>query len=319
MSYQSYQVATDGDPTSTSNLIPEGPPKVTYNDQPGALSVNADGSTSFNTPRSYNTANAAPSGPATGILATAKTAMGSPCLGPITAKDIVTVQGMEVSVATAEAMGMVHKDVMGRYVETTGGVEQAKAGADAENQRQEREEQLEGLADPKVEADLGDLCSAVSPSLQVAAVEEIISAGAVDTTTLNRAASEAGIEPGEMQQRLDGVLKGFEAQALKAVVGYGSDDPQGFIEWAQQHRPNDLRAAGRTQVMERSTKGYEPMVREYIASMAEHDPESVMKAQSSTGVTVTKVKGQVLVNIPGKMPMTYRTALREGLIRVSGA
>ncbi|MGC5778331.1 hypothetical protein [Methylobacterium sp. NFXW15] len=318
MSYQSYQVATDGDPTNTSNLIPEGPPKVTYNDQPGALSLNPDGTTAINKPRGLNTADALPTG-ASGILASARTPWGSPCINGITAKDVITINGMEVSVGTAEMMGMVHKDVSGRYVETAGGVEQATAGADAENQRQEREEQLEGLADPKVEADLDDLCSAVSPSLQVAAVEEIISAGAVDTTTLNRAASEAGIEPSEMQQRLDGVLKGFEAQALKAVVGFGSDDPQGFIEWAQQHRPNDLRAAGRTQVMERSTKGYEPMVREYIASMAEHDPESVMKAEFGGGITASKVRGQVLLNIPGRGQMTYRTALKAGLIRVSGA
>lgn len=318
MSYQSYQVATDGAPADTSNLIPEGPPQASYREASGAVSLDADGNVNVNKPRSYNTFDAAPQG-ATGILATAKTVMGSPCMGPVTAKDIITINGMEVAVGTAEMMGMVHKDVMGRYVETTGGVDQAKAGAEAENQRSDDTETLEGFADPKAERAMFEVCEAVSAGLQVAAVQEIISNGAVDATTLNRAASEAGIEPGEMQQRVDSFVQNFETQALKAIVSYGSDDPRGFIEWAQQHRPNDLKEAGRKQGLDRSTKGYEPMVREYLASMAEHDPESVMKAHFGGGITATKIKGQVVLNIPGKPPMTYRTALKEGLIKVSGA
>lgn len=321
MSHYSYQVATDSDAplaASSSNLIPEGAPKVTYNDQPGAVSVNADGTTSVSRPQSYNTADAAPA-VASGILATAKTAMGSPCMGPITAKDIVTIHDMEVSVGTAEMMGMVHKDVMGRYVETTGGVEQAKAGADAENKRQESEDHGEAFADPQAETALTELCNGVSSGLQVAALQGIVADGAVDTTTLNRAASEAGIEPAEMQQRLNGVMEHFEAQAVKAVVGYGSDDPRGFFEWAQQSRPNDLKAAMNAHGMERSTKGYEPIYREYIASMADHDPESVMKAEFGGGITATKVKGQVVLNIPGKPPMSYRTAVKQGFIKVRGA
>lgn len=318
MSYASYQVATDGAPTNTSNLIPDGPPKATYNDQPGSISVNADGSTSVQRPRGMNTANfAAEAGQ--GVLSTARTRMGSPPINGLTANDIVTVRGMEVSVATAEQMGILMRDVSGRYVEVSGGTDRAQSAADAENQRTETEDSAEAFTDPKAEQALTEVCAGVSAGLQVAALQEIIESGRADAQTINRAASEAGIEPSEMDARLSGVMQHFEAQAMQAVTGFGSEDPGAFFEWAKAHQPRGLKAAMQSHGMERSTKGYEPMYREYVASMGEHDPQSVLNAKFGSGITAKQVQGQVVLNIPGKGQMTYRSALKAGLIKVSGA
>ncbi|EIZ83633.1 hypothetical protein WYO_3644 [Methylobacterium sp. GXF4] len=318
MSYASYQVATDGAPTDTSNLIPKGPAKTTYNDQPGVITVNADGSTSVQRPRGMNTANfGAEAGQ--GVLSTARTRMGSPPINGITPNDIVTVQGIEVSVATAEQMGILMRDVSGRYVEVSGGTDRAQSAADAENRGTGMEDTAEAFSDPQAEQALTEVCSGVSAGLQVAALQEIIESGRADTQTINRAASEAGIEPFEMGARLSAVMQHFEDQAMKAVTGYGSEDPAGFFEWAEEHQPRGLKAAKQSHGMERTTKGYEPMYREYVASMAEHDPQAVLNAEFGSGITAKQVQGQVVLNIPGKGQMTYRGALKAGLIKVSGA
>ena len=269
-------------------------------------------------PLGFNTADMAPAG-ATGILATARTPLGSPPVNGIQPTDIITVNGMELTVAIAEHMGILQRDVSGRYAEATGGVDRAREGADAENRGTETVDTAEAFSDPKAEQALSEVCSGVSAGLQVSALQEIIASGQATPQTINRAASEAGVEPSEMDARVSGVMKHFETQAMQAVKGYGSEDPAAFFEWAREHQHRGLKTAMQAHGMERSTRGYEPMYREYVASMAEHDPASVPNAKFGGGITAQDVGDKVLLNIPGKGQMTYRTALKAGLIKVGGA
>lgn len=302
--------APDG---NTSNAVPDGSSHLSIRHQPGVVSVNGDGPSVTSRPNALNTADW--SSGAAGILQTARTATGAPAISGVKATDIITLpNGMEVSVATAQQLGMVSLNASGQYVEVQGGV-------DAASRQPEPEavvDDAEGFADVQAEASLMELAQTVSPSLQVGAVADIVKTGAVDPRTLNRAAAEAGIEPAAMQAKVDATMAQFRAQAVSAVQGYGSGDPEDFFAWAQEHAPNGLKEAMHRHGMERSTKGYEPLYRTFIGTMEAHDPQSILDAEFGGGITARKDdRGRVLLTIPGKGEVPYGVAVKSGLITVT--
>lgn len=296
----------------TSNAAPEGfiPPSIRH--QPGVVSVNGEGPAVTTRPNGLNTSEWQ-SGSA-GILSSARTTVGAPSTGGVKSTDIITLpNGMEVSVAMAEQLGMVQLDGNGRYVEVQGGVE----AASRQPEQEAPVDDAEGFADPKAEAALMELAQTVSPSLQVGAVADVVRTGAVDPLTLNRAAAEAGIEPAAMQAKVDATMAQFRAQAVAAVQGFGSADPEDFFEWAQENAPNGLKEAMQQHGLQRSTKGYEPLYRTFIGSMELHDPHSILEAEFGGGITARQDRGAVLLNIPGKGEVPYGVAVKSGLIKVT--
>lgn len=297
----------------TSNAVPDGSSHLSVRHQPGVVSVNGDGPALTTRPNALNTADWQ-SGSA-GILQNARTTTGAPAISGVKATDIITLpNGMEVSVATAQQLGMVSLNASGQYVEVEGGV-------DAASHQPEPEavvDDAEGFADAQAEASLMELSQTVSPSLQVGAVVDIVKTGEVNPLTLNRAASEAGIEPAAMQAKVDAALSQFRAQAVTAVQGYGSGDPEDFFAWAQEHAPNGLKEAMHRHGMERTTKGYEPLYRTFIGTMEMHDPHSILEAEFGGGITARQDdRGRVLLNIPGKGEVPYGVAVKSGLINVT--
>ena len=80
-----------------------------------------------------------------------------------------------------------------------------------------------------------------------------------------------------------------------------------------------MREAMRSHAMNRTPAAYEPIYRQYVASIAEADPEAVLSAQFGSGITATKVNGTVVLNIPGIGQVPYGVAVKQGFISVRGA
>lgn len=312
--YASYQTmpAPEGNP---SHLAPEGYRGVAINAQPGAMSVGPDGTVTTSRPQSVNTADFTTG--ASGILAKARTAQGSPSMGGIKPTDIISIDGFELTVASAEQLGMVGRDANGEYVELQGGV---KAAQDEATPKEEAPvDDTEGFADPKAEAALTELALSVAPNHHVAAIQDVLKTGEISELTINRAASEAGREPSAVAQQASNVMEHFRTQAVTAVQSWGSDDPMEFFNWAHQAKPNQFKEAMQAHAMERSTKGYQPLYQEYVASLAERDPEFVMAAEFGGGITARKDGKTVVLKVPGVGEMTLRQALKAKLVKVSGA
>lgn len=310
-SYQTMAIPEGG----TSNAAPDGYRSATVNAQPGAVTINADGTATTHRPQSVSAADFTTG--ASGILAKARTAQGSPSMGGIKPTDIITVDGFELTVEMAEQHGMVTRDANGRYVEVGGGV---KAAQDrAEPQEEAPVDDAQAFADPKAEAALGDLANSVAPSHHIAAIQDVIQTGTISELTINRAASEAGREPSAIAGEASKVMESFKAQAVTAVQSWGSDDPMEFFTWAQQEKPREFREAMQAHGMERSTKGYQPLYQEFVAGIAERDPEFVLASEFGGGITARKDGKAVILNIPGRGEMTLRQALRVGAVKVSGA
>lgn len=298
--------------SSTSNLAAEGAALASYRTSGGSVSLNVGGETTTRGSASQiNTADMI--GEAAGLVC--RSATGSPrSASNLSPSDIVQVGGLEMSVAQAERLGFITKDVSGAWSETgaadTVGNEPPPAAP---------EESGEALSDTKAESVLADLCSTVSGGTQVSVLHQIVNEGTINPASIARAASEAGIHPNQMAESINAIHAGFEAQAFSTLKGLGSDDPQEFFNWAYQERPGDLKKAMMDHAMNRTTAGYSAMYGAYVESIADSDPEMILGAQFGSGITAAKANGAVVLNIPGMGQVSFKAAVKAGLVKVRGA
>jgi hypothetical protein len=230
--------------------------------------------------------------------------------------DVVRLPTGETTVAIASSLGLIEQDQHGRWVLVPDGAARALANEQPEEASQDQGEALPNAA---IEADLGDLCASITPTTQVAMVQQIIASGEINPNTLARAAGEGSIEPGALSERLSAVIEGFTAQADSTLKGFGADDTSLFYDWVRENDPAGLRKAMNDHVMSRSTKGYEPLFRAYVERLADHAPDDVLNAQFGDGITARNINNQVILDIPGRGQMPFRSAVKAGLIKVTGA
>lgn len=306
-----YNTATDSETTVTpgDNLVSSEERSITIR-QGGTVTRHGDEASTVDTYQSFNMASVDPSG---GLQARTKT--GSPRYGDLQMTDIVKVPGGETTLQNAVSLGMVERDQNGRWVLVPDGGSRALAN---EQPQEAYQDDGEALPDASIEQDLGDLCSSVSPSVQVAIAQQMITDGAINPNTIARAAGEANQEPGVISERINTVVQGFQAQTDSVLRGLGAEDTSLFYQWAQEHHPEALRKAMTDQVMERTTKNYEPLFRQYVETLAVHSPEDILSAEFGSGITARMVDKQVVLNIPGYGSMPYRSAVNAGLINVKG-
>jgi hypothetical protein len=229
--------------------------------------------------------------------------------------DIVKVPGGETTLQNAAALGLVEQDQHGRWVLVPDGASRALAN---EPTHEEPQDDAQALPDASVEASLADLCSTIPGTSQVAVLQQLVSSGEILPGTLARAASEGGIEPSVLNDRINTVVQGFQHQAETMLKDLGADDASRFWEWAQDNHQAELQKAFTAHAMERTTKGYQPLFQQYIETLADHSPDDVLNAQFGPGITAQKIDGKVILDTPhGRM--SYRSAVKAGIIKVTGA
>lgn len=171
--------------------------------------------------------------------------------------------------------------------------------------------------DHRTENLLGTIAGATHAGAQLRAMTEIISKGEVSADTLRAMADTAGVSPQRLQTDLAQVQDAFAGQAAKFVMGSGVTNPEAFFDWAEQHHRGEFKDAMNQHVMDRNPKTYAKLVGKYLASGDSSIPDDVMEATSSSGVSVRKVDGQVVLDLPGIGTMSYAAAVRQGLVKVS--
>jgi hypothetical protein len=309
MSYASYQVATDGDQPDTSNLV-SSERSVTIRTG-GVVSYSGGEATTVDAYQSFNASDLTSSGPLD-----VRTPWGSPRQGALQPNDIVRLPSGETTVQVAESLGLIEKDIHGRYVIVPDGEARALA---SEQPQEAPQDDAQALPDTAAEANLADLAAIISPSTQVSVLQQLVgNDGNIHPNTLARAAGESGLEPGVLNDRISTVVQGFQHQAETVLKGLGADDPSTFWEWAQENHAADLKKAMTDHAMERTTRGYQPLFERYVESLAEHSPHDILNASFGSGIKAQMVDRQVVLEIPGHGRMTYRSAVKAGLITVKG-
>jgi hypothetical protein len=107
--------------------------------------------------------------------------------------------------------------------------------------------------------------------------------------------------------------------AVSTVKGYGSHDPDSFFQWAHENKPREMQAAMHKHGMERDPRGYEPLYREYVSTMADRDPDAILNATFGSGLSAKRVDGKVILVLPNGGEMGFEAAVRSGLSTVTGA
>jgi hypothetical protein len=199
----------------------------------GVMTVNADGSVSVDkgsthTPTQDNRS------AHSGILSTLKTASGTPQndLSRVTDKSIVTVDGIEMSVKGAIAMGLLNRDAQGNLKETPASVLQKGQDKQSEPLKQSpvadlRSEGLRQVSTLMTQA-LGSKDAADNLMLR------IISNGAVaknGDALVTEMASALGIEPERALKRCNGILDTVQQSLSQTITRAYGMDGDSIVDW----------------------------------------------------------------------------------------
>lgn len=245
------------------------------------------------------------------IRSTAKTPSGSPVGNrALSDNDIVTVDGMEVSVGVAKQIGLL--DEQGKDAAPTPSQQPAKPSAKDMGDDAPKAEPLPGQY---AEMLLETGSKSVDAGAQTAVALDFIESGDVSEGNIGRVASAMGVEPHEARGMAQEVYRGFEAQAYQTVEKTGLDAQEVFA-WAQKEAPETLKRAMHSHAMERSTKGYTEVANAYISNLDTVNPEAILGADFGSGITAKREGGKVILDLPGVGTVDWKGAIKSGLIRV---
>lgn len=242
------------------------------------------------------------------IVASARTAWGTPVDAySLKDDDLVDVGGgMQTSVAVARTMRLIAAGRDGRF-EDVAQASQPNAPQEAPAQ------QYETFANKHDEAALNRWVNTTSPGEQVRALYEVFEKGEVSKDTLNMLASQAGVEPHQMEARVNKVFAAYERQA-DAVVSKAGVPNDAFWSWAEGQREGELRHAMAELTMQRSSKTLAKLAGEFV----DYIPvDMVLGADFGPGIKAQKMGDQAVLFIEGAGSMTLGAAIKAGLVTLS--
>ncbi len=248
-----------------------------------------------------------PVDPSAGIVATARTAWGTPVDAyNLSDDDIVDVGGLQTSVAVARSMGLIAQDRSGRF-------EDAPQAAQPNTPAEPEGQDYETFTDKGAEEALTGWVSSTSPGSQIRALFQVYENGEVSRDTLTAMASEAGVEPHQMEGQINRVIAAFEKQADEVITKAGVPI-NAFLGWAEANREGDLRNAMTELTMQRSSKALAALAGEFI----DHIPaDLIVDAEFGPGISAQKFGDEAVLVIEGHGSMSLGAAVRAGLVKLS--
>ncbi len=236
---------------------------------------------------------------------------------------IIHVGGMETTVEVAEYLGYVRHDPSKGWVSTADGSASAEGGNQdgpkAGDQEALKAEPNQAL-DAQSEAYLSEAFEKANGAA-VTVASELIEAGDVSPSRVERLASDLGIEPSEAAARIEHVQAAYVAEATTAAASLLGGDAElaaAVLEWAGESIPEKAQEAA----LHHFTTGkpeYGTLVREWLAALPDHDPETALGANMPAGCAVYRdnASGAVLVRLPHGGTVEWEAAVRGGLITVA--
>lgn len=244
------------------------------------------------------------------ILATARTAWGT--LGmPLTPKSVVSIGGLETSLAAAEQLGYVARNASGDYYETGLTVQ----GQQEQTQRQEQEQTSQAQEDAVIFneqhlAKIDELIEKIPQQQYDATIASAISNGA-ESIDFNALADTLGTTHADAVARSEFIISSYRGQADAAVIpilGNAEDAAEDFYTWCETEYPREHQKALRSLLLAHSTADFKALAKQYMLHTS--PDESTLKA----GGFETKTEmGESFVKISGTW-MTQRSAARAGFI-----
>lgn len=305
---------------------------LTYNSHTDSYS--ADSGTNLNQPSPHgaNVFQAATDFEVSGdVLSTAKSLQGSPVVGRgVQASDTIQCHGQRMTIGQAIQLGFVGKDIAGNFTATPEGI----AGA-ADNGAPEGKIELASggtaeeaeaggfLGTPEAEEALSTITQHVTQETQVAALHSFLrNGGEVDQNTVNRMASQAGVEPAFMAETIEAAHEGMTTAIMEKLRPLGVYDPNVFAHYLHGDNQTHQRMIERARdlMMNNSTKGFEALTEDFAMAADKVDPAGVAEALTDSGIKFTRMAaGGYLLDLTeqGRGQMNFKQAVQLGYITLS--
>lgn len=241
------------------------------------------------------------------ILKTARTLWGT--LGrPLTPQSIVTIGGMDTSLAAAEQLGYVSRNADGNYVETGVTLASQKEDQQREQEEQAKLEQEDSFEfHPEHLAKIDELIEPIPQAMYDKSITEVISNG-IESLDYEEIADTLGTNSRDAQARAEFIMASYKGKADASVVGIVGEDTQAFYDWASENQAELHQAAMRGLLFGNSTSALKSLARTYMQNTIPDD--DTLKAG---GYETKTEQGESFVKVQGVW-MTQRSAARAGLI-----
>ena len=274
--------------------------------------------TNMNTTRVVVGGAADPSG-ASGVLATARSAVFHGPVSQITDKTIVTIPGedgspgYDVPVRVAVGMGYLVKRGDGTYAETTKAErETAEATKRAAAEAQQRAEAQPSSAGdvtkmttqafaPDIQRDLDQITQGRSQDEWGPVLAEFLHNG-----NLDRVVGRLGMGREQAQVFVAVAQEACMTQAQEALRDILGDDLEGWAAWCAENKPQEYRRAVMNHVHAKTVDGYRSLAQEFLRSV----PPSAEMLQRS-GYETKQEGGELMVRLDGAW-QSVRAATKQG-------
>lgn len=241
------------------------------------------------------------------ILGTARTPFGS--LGrPLNAQSVVTVDGLDMALSTAEALGFVARNADGNYVETKVTTQSQQEDQQRQQEEQAKQEQEDSFEFPEEQLNLiNQLIEPLPQSTYDAAVASAILNGS-EGLNYDQLADNLGTNKADAIARAQFVESSYRNVADSAVSPIVGEDVQAVWDWAAENRPEEHKAAIRDLVFANSTSSLKALATMYMQNTI---PDADTLAAG--GFETKFESGEEFVKV-GNAWMTTKAAARAGFI-----
>ncbi len=227
----------------------------------------------------------------------------------ISDETVVDIGGVQTTVGAAVQAGLIRREGAG-YVPAEQGQEPTESEPEA------APAETPEAFDDETEATIGTLASNAPPSAIAAAVDSISRGEAVPDRYIGETASLMGIEPAEAARMVEVVQDAYVAQAHARIASHGLD-PEAVFDWAVANAAGPLREAIQAHTTTRTVSKYDALASAYLEGLDQIDPAYVMASNFGNGITARQERdGTVVLNIPGRGEMAWRSAIATGAITI---
>ncbi|WP_103173678.1 hypothetical protein [Paracoccus sp. SY] len=157
---------------------------------------------------------------------------------------------------------------------------------------------------------------------QIAAINSVVETGEVDPRAIERLAQQAGKEPAQMAQQVLQDFDGFHGAISSGIESAGVHDLELYDEFVggDQRHYRTMQKAVRDLMMHNDTSGFDRLATSYREALDVIDPEAVAEVLDAAGIKHRRGDGgNIVMNLPGHEEVSYRAAMKAGMIKVSRA
>lgn len=249
------------------------------------------------------------------ILETARAPHGGRA-GKLAPDTVVMVNGMETSLAVAEQLGYVMRNVSGDYVETSQspfrGSDQRSdqpQGAQQSGQQSERQGTMDDYFElpPSTLQAVNEVIADVPQHVYEGTLHKAINLG-FDSLDYKALADHFGTSEDGARERVGFIAKAYEVHATQALKGTVAD-PSEALQWLQQEKPKEFARAMTELVFGNRTGNLKALAQQFVRST---NPEDDTLKRAGFDVR-TERDGTRTVRIQGQW-MTVTSAVKAGYI-----